>query len=439
MTRAALLLALAACTGTKGTLDLQLATAPGSDLLSAIHRIRLTLTSPAAVFEATRTANGLDLSFEIDAVETNGVIYIEGFDESDAPIVGGQSPPFPLAGSDGTVVIYVAPPYSILRAPSDLLPARSRIGGTAVIYGAVLAGGLDEAGAPSASMAIYNIYDHTIGYGENMPVHRAGVTLAANDSAGVYVLGGTDEAAASTSTLHRFQTNIAPDGAYVDLGPHPGLESSGQRAVKIGSDAFLVTGAQPALLTASTITAITTLADVPAAAAPALTTDGSPLAAFVRDGTVGYYAADGAIGEVALPSVDAGRAITAGSERGTVIVVGGSTRDLHVVAFGSSSVTTHANALSVARRSPTIAATSRHILVAHGLDENGNVIATADILDATTLQLLDTQPLDPRTNAVALPMPNDQILITGGDYPGGVPDGLVELFTPPVPRDPARP
>ena len=38
-------------------------------------------------------------------------------------------------------------------------------------------------------MAIYNIYDHTIGYGENMPVHRADVTLAANDSAGVYVLG----------------------------------------------------------------------------------------------------------------------------------------------------------------------------------------------------------------------------------------------------------
>ena len=433
MTRAALLLALAACTSTKGTLDLQLATAPGSDLLSAIHRIRLTLTSPAAVFEATRTANGLDLSFEIDAVETNGVIYIEGFDESDAPIVGGQSPPFPLAGSDGTVVIYVAPAYSILPAPAALSPARSRVAGTAVIYGAVLAGGLDEAGAPSASMAIYNIYDHTIGYGENMPVRRADVTLAANDSAGVYVLGGTDEAAASTSTLHRFQTNIAPDGAYVDLGPHPGLESSGQRAVRIGGDTFFVTGAQPALLAASTITPISTLADVPAAAAPALATDGTALAAFVRDGSVGYYDAAGGIGEVALPSIDAGRAIVAGSEPGTAIVVGGSTRDLYVVSFASQTATVHANALSVARRAPTIARTSRHILVAHGLDENGDVIATADILDATTLQLLGTQPVDPRTNAVALPMPNDQILITGGDYPGGVPDGLVELFTPPVP------
>ncbi|MGE3769271.1 MAG: hypothetical protein AB7L94_43865, partial [Kofleriaceae bacterium] len=76
--------ALAACNASTGTLTLQLATAPGSTLLSSIERVELTLTNPPAVFEAERTGDGLDIAFEIEAVETDGSIYIQGFDANDA-------------------------------------------------------------------------------------------------------------------------------------------------------------------------------------------------------------------------------------------------------------------------------------------------------------------------------------------------------------------
>jgi hypothetical protein len=129
------------------------------------------------------------------------------------------------------------------------------------------------------------------------------------------------------------------------------------------------------------------------------------------------------------------RAIAARPENGTALVVGGDTRDALVVAFASQSLTTHPDVLSIARRSPSIAATSRHIVVVGGLDENGAPIASADVLDATTLELLATVPVTPRTHAVAVALTNDQIMLLGGDEPSG----LIELFTPPVPTDPAPP
>jgi hypothetical protein len=439
MRRIAILLALAACNASTGTLTLDLAVAPGSDLLANIDRLRLTLTNPAAAFEATRTANGLDLAFEIEAVQSDGLMYVEAFDANDALFAVGQSPPFPLAGSDGNVVIYVAPPYSILQAPSDLLPARMRVSGASVIYGAVLAGGVEASGAPSTSMAIYNIYDHTISYGENIPVARGGVTLAANDTAGVYVLGGTDENSAPTSNLYRFQTNIAPRGVYSDLGVHPGLESSQQSAIKLGPDLFFVTGPQPALIEESTITPVTGLADVSARATAVTTGTGETLVAFLRESAVVFYAADGELVEVTLPTMDAEleRALVVGPTPGTVVVLGGNTRDLYVVDLAARTAVLSPNVLSSARRFPTVAITSRHILVANGYDEQSELLANADILDATTLELLRTVPLARRTNTVALAMSNDQILITGGEASGEPPTGLVELFTPPI--DPTPP
>lgn len=430
MIRAAVLaILLAACEGPTGTLDLELATAPGSTLLAAIDRLQLTLTSPAATFETRRTDSGLDLAFEIEAVESTGRIYIQGFDASDALVAVGESPPFPLAGSDGRVVIYVAPPFTILPAPHELAPARGQIAAVPVIYGAVIAGGIDASGAPSASMAIYNEYDHSIGYGADMPVRRAGVTLAANDTAGVYVLGGTDEAGSATSTLHRFQTNVAPAGSYVDLGAHPGLESVGQRAIELGADTFFVTGPQPVLLSASTITALPGLANVPPAAAPALTATGAPMAVFVRDDSAGSYTLDGVVTEVALPASEAGRAIVGGGEPGTAIVVGGATRDAYIVAFAARVATVHAEMLSVVRRSPTVVATARHLVIAGGTDEAGGAIPSADIVDASTLQRLATIPMVPRAGSVGVPLANDQVMFVGGAEP----TGLVELFTPPIP------
>lgn len=433
----ALAVTFAACNASTGTLTIELATTPGSTLLSSIERIRLTLANPPAVFEAERTADGLDLAFELEAVGDSGVMWIEGFDASDVPIAAGQSPPFPLGGNSGTVVIFVAQPFSILPAPVALEVPRAHIGATDLLYGAVLAGGLDASGAPTASMHIYNMYSHAFQYGEDMPVQRASVALGANDAAGVYVFGGLDESAAPTSTLYRFQANINPGGVYADLGEHPGLESSGQRAVKIGGDAFFVTGTQPALISASTITPIAELADVAVAATAAAKADGTPIAAFLREGiyAVGTFELDGTIGQVDLPTVEPGRAIVAGNEPGTVIVVGGASHTVFVVDLTSGTVVQKTDTLSAIRRSPAVATTSRHIVIAGGTDDSGALVPSADILDASTHELIATVPIEPRTNAIALAMPNDQIMIVGGDEV----TNLIELFTPPVPSSPARP
>jgi len=73
-------LALCACTGTTGTLQLQLVTAPDSQLLDAVERLRLTITNPRQVVESARTAGGFDLALEVDASDATGALVVEGFD-----------------------------------------------------------------------------------------------------------------------------------------------------------------------------------------------------------------------------------------------------------------------------------------------------------------------------------------------------------------------
>jgi hypothetical protein len=78
------------------------------------------------------------------------------------------------------------------------------------------------------------------------------------------------------------------------------------------------------------------------------------------------------------------------------------------------------------------AATARHLVIAGG-DEAGAVDGTVEIFDASTLELLATTQLGvPRTRAVALALPNGQILIASGVDASGAPVGTLELFTPPV-------
>ncbi|HEX7840361.1 MAG TPA: hypothetical protein VF469_22940, partial [Kofleriaceae bacterium] len=109
---APLALVLGACTGTTGTIALDLATAPDSHLLDTVQRLRVTITDPHQVVEATRTASGFDLALEVDATATSGGLIVEGFDASGALIACGQSPRFPVAAINAHVVVYMAAPRS---------------------------------------------------------------------------------------------------------------------------------------------------------------------------------------------------------------------------------------------------------------------------------------------------------------------------------------
>ncbi|MGH9888730.1 MAG: hypothetical protein ACREBE_24570, partial [bacterium] len=71
-------LALCACSGTSGTLVVELTTAPGSQVLAPVQRLRLTLTNPREVIEAERSSSGFDLALEVDAKQQGGELVVEG-------------------------------------------------------------------------------------------------------------------------------------------------------------------------------------------------------------------------------------------------------------------------------------------------------------------------------------------------------------------------
>ncbi|MBC7976098.1 MAG: hypothetical protein H7138_14085, partial [Myxococcales bacterium] len=102
----ALFACLGACTGSVGTVDVGLTTAPGSVLLDRVERLRLTLTGTDQVVEAARTPAGFDLAFELDASEGTGALIVEGFDADGALNASGQSPKFPLTAINARVIIY---------------------------------------------------------------------------------------------------------------------------------------------------------------------------------------------------------------------------------------------------------------------------------------------------------------------------------------------
>jgi hypothetical protein len=87
---------------------------------------------------------------------------------------------------------------------------------------------------------------------------------------------------------------------------------------------------------------------------------------------------------------------------------------------------------AVAKTGCAAAATTRFLIIAGGTTSAG-IDGNVTVYDASTLALVATVPLVvPRTNAVALALPNGQILIAGGVDAAGAPVGTLELFTPPV-------
>ena len=134
-------LVLAGCAGSGGTVQVSLVTAPDAHVLDSVQKLRLTLTQPRQVVEATRSGSGFDLALEFDAVADSGALIVEGFDATGGLVACGQSPKFPVAAISARVAVYMAAPRSFGLAPVALGGARSQVAGTALPYGAVFAGG----------------------------------------------------------------------------------------------------------------------------------------------------------------------------------------------------------------------------------------------------------------------------------------------------------
>lgn len=414
---------LAACgEGTTGLVDVSLTTAPGSTVLDGVQTLRMTLTNPRRVIEATRTGRGFDLVLDIDADEAGSALLVEGLDAAGALVAYGQAPLFPISAINTKIVVYVAPPMSINAAPIALATARSHIAGAPLDYGAVFAGGLTADGAPTTDIAVYNAYNHTLVSGIPLPAARADLAMVHAGNGLVYLFGGTGADGNPTGTLWRFDTTVAPNGAFSTVTDQPTYARAGQRIVTVPSTAYAITGS-PALdfNGAAALTARTDLPSLPPAGATAAGTT----AIFVGDTIIRRQAASY---DTLSPSGRVDAAVVKLPDA-TVAVVGGGeplTRDALRIDAATGAITTVADALQTPRRAPSIAATSRHVVVAGGTDANGDPIATAEILDAATLAPIAVVPITARSGSYAVALPNDQVLLVGG----APASALIELFTP---------
>lgn len=431
--KALVALVVAGCTNTDGNLVITLTTAPGSTLLSELQRVRVITTSPATTHESTRTARGIDLAFEFDGTDTPGSIYIEGYAADDALLAVGESPPFALNATDAAVKIFVAPPLSVTASPEMLLTARADVAVTPLAYGAALAGGRDAAGELSASMALYNAYNHSLTTAMAMPVHRSGQTLAGLGTGTVFLFGGTGPDGSPTASLHAFFSQVAPSGAYAEQGDQAGLERTHQIAIPFGSQTFLVTGAPAANLSGGAVAART---DVPTLlpSGASIVIENMLFAAALRADADGFADAIAVVGSATSATViplptPLDRAALVAQPDGTLVVVGGGRTAATIASPTARTTTERADFLSVPRFAPTVASTTRYLVVAGGVDAANTPFDTADIFDAVTLERVATVPITPRAAAVAVVLPNEQVMFVGGREPSA----LLELFTPPLP------
>lgn len=422
-------LALCACGGVTGTLAVDLKTAPDSKLLDAVQRIRLTLTDPHEVVEAMRSSSGFNLSLEVDAGQQVGSLIIEGFDGSGALVACGQSPSFTIGAITAEIAVYMAAPRSISLAPLALPTALSEVSSSSLGYGVVIAGGRDGAGFPSTTLAIYNAYDHSLLEGLPMPGARAGIAVATGLSGGVYLFGGTGPDGKPAGTLWRFDSSAPPRGGYVTVSETAALARAGQLLVPIGAERFLVTGSPPLTLDRGTLAERSDAATLPAAGATLTLPDGTASAVFAGDPMVLLRAGN----LEPLPSSASSGASATALPDGRAVVIGGldpaPVRDALVVDGATGMVSVVPDAIATPRSRPSLAATSRYLIVAGGSDATGAPIATAEVLDARTLAPVVTLPILARSGMFAIALSNDQVLL-GGGAPAS---NQLELFTPDPP------
>jgi hypothetical protein len=424
---------LAACSGETGTLSVTLTQAPGSTLLDGVQTLRLTLTNPRRVVTAERGSSGFSLELELDATGEAGALQVEGLDASGTLIANGASPLFPVGALDGRIVIYMAAPLSVGASPVALDPARSELAIAPLPYGVLFAGGRLASGAPSDAVAIYNAFDHSVVTGAPLPSPRAAPTLVVGAGNIAYMFGGLDDTGAETANLWRFDTTIAPAGRYTDFGVKDGLGRADEVAVPLGNERFLVTGAPVAELRGleGAVVVRDGIAALPPAGVTVRGNDG--VLASIFAGELGVVVLrKGMFTTLELPEAARDGARVVALPGGKVVVVCGTASAVRIdAASGSADVIP--GVPSLAKTGCAAAATARHLVIAGGTTATG-LDGVVEIYETATLSLLATHPLAAaRTGAVAIALPNDQVLIAAGVDDTGAPVGMVELFTPPLP------
>lgn len=440
---------LGACDRTS-TISVTLVGAPESDLLDDVVRARLTLTEPPAVVEAERDASGaLGLALDVPAERVQGDIVFEGFGEDGALIAYGRSGPLPISGITVDIALYAAAPMSLAETPVPPVTPRADMGIAVLSYGALLAGGRTEDGDASAAVEVYSVYQHVFEEMNDLPAARTALAAAAGARDEVYLFGGLDAGGAPSDALYRFDTATTLGGAgYALTTEDAGLARSGAVMVALGQDRFAVTGTPPVRIEGLQGRA-SAWDEAPALAGTAMSAviDGAVYTLFAGAG-------NGASGAILLvddrfieldPPEGAenllqrtGHAIALLPD-GSMLVLGGALETAAGTVLPTSAARLQPDSrdwdipelLTTPRTHAAVAATSDHLIVAGGVDENGDLAIDAEVFDAASLAPLATlRMVTPRSHATAVPLPNGQVLIVGGVDATGTPVRTAELFTP---------
>jgi hypothetical protein len=406
-------------TGKTGTISLGLTTAPGSTVMDRVTRLHLTFLNPRHEVVVERSERGFDLVVDLEADGAAGALVVNGLDAGGALVATGMTPPVPRTAIDARIVVYMAPPMSVGPAPVALEPARTRASVAALGYGAILAGG-DAAAGPSDALEIYNAYDHTLVAGLPMPAARAGVTVAAAASNGVYLFGGAGPGGAPTGTLWFFDTRAQPSGRYTEIADVPELARTGGAAVPTSGDRYLITGAPPIQLASGKITEPEGIAAISSGAS-----------VVAGDGTLTAVVVDHATGDLLRLRPDpeplgaqrkGGLAAALPARR--LAVFGGepAPRDALVIDPATGALAPMPDALAEAYAALAVAATPRFVVIAGVRPGGGST--QIEVLDGETLARRHVASVDDAITA-AIALPNEQVLLVGA---------TLQLFTPPPPE-----
>lgn len=445
---AALAISCWGCAGADGTIAITIVTAPGSAVMDDVTHVRMTLSNPFQVVEADRDAEGhFELAIEVVAEGPSGEVLFEGLDADGDLLAYGRTPLLPIAAIDADIAIYVAAPRSLAAAPEDLGVGRTEIGTAPLEYGTLLAGGRDADGAPTADLAIYNVYDHEVQRGEDLPEARAGISVGSGIIGYVYLFGGEDVEGDARGSLWRFDTTVEPDGAWLEGTEDADLARTGASIAPLGNDSFLVTGEPPVFLEGLTIRTAPIDTDLSIAGGAASVSvaelGGEVFTVIAGDGaaTTGIVRlAGGLLQEEAAPA-DALRTghVVIPTITDEILIVGGADATGLLASVircdpAGRDYDSIPDVLAIPRNDAAIAATSTYLLVAGGRDAAGDLVPDAEVFRLDDLSSLGSIPMVvPRAGAVARALPNQQILIVGGVDADGVPVATIELFTPDPP------
>jgi hypothetical protein len=436
--------ALAACGGNTGVISVSIVSAPDVDPLEGVVRVRLAIDDPPAAVERERRGDGsFDLTLDLVAEGQTGRLTFEGFDGDGRVLAVGRSAPLPISAVDAAIVLFVAAPHSVSRAPADLPAGRREVSATALPSGALWAGGADDQGAPATSVAVYNLFTHQVREARDLPSPRSQLIAAAGSADMVYLFGGRDETGQASPTLWWLDTAVRPGGAYTEFAVDAAFARAGGHMLGIGGERFVITGGAPLVLSA---------AGGAAAALPGPNLSGPAVSLQGGAGATG-----GQVLVIGLGTADSGAALFDGAafheipappealrtghaaavlDDGSVLVVGGELDSgLTTTALRWSprdgSFAAVAELPRLPRRDAAVARAGTRLLIAGGSNAAGDILADIEVYDATDLSPLPGLTLAvPRTGASATALANGQVLISGGVGAAGAAVTTLELFTP---------